>query len=61
MERIIEILMERDGNSRKEAIARIKEVKRYMANCNYDPFACDSLMLDYLGLEPDYLIDILDI
>lgn len=51
--------MDRDGNTREEAIERIEEVKELMAECNYDPFECDDIMKDYIGLEPDYIIELL--
>ena len=59
MKSIVEILMDRDGETRETAIKRIKETKMAMEECNYDPFECDNIMKDYLGLEPDYIFDIL--
>lgn len=53
--------MNRDENTREEAIERIEEVKELMSECNYDPFECDGIMRDFLELEPDYMFDLLDI
>lgn len=57
MERIIKILMERDGDTREEAQERIQEVKYMMEDCNYDPSECEEIFMSELGLEMDYIID----
>lgn len=36
MNRIIKILMERDGNSVKEAQERVRNARGMMENCEYD-------------------------
>lgn len=54
---VIEILMERDGLTREEAAALIVEVREQMINRPYD---ADEILMDELGLEMDYLFDILD-
>ena len=59
MNKIIEILMRRDENTREEAIARIKEVKNMMEECSYNPEKCEQIFMEELGLEPDYIIDFL--
>lgn len=56
--RIEDILVRRDGNTRAEAKARIKEVKQLMEACNYDPVETEDIVADYLGLELDYIIDL---
>ena len=53
------VLMRRDGNTQEEAEKRIAEVRKMFADCGYDPDECESIMLYYLGLELDYLFDIL--
>ena len=58
MEKIIEILMKRDGIDRETAIALIKETRDEIMMLE-DPFEADNVVADYLGLEPDYLFDIL--
>lgn len=57
MERIINILMKRDGNTRKEAQERINEVKVMMEECNYDPSESEDIFISELGLEMDYIVD----
>ena len=56
--RIENILIKRDGDTRAEAKARIKEVKQLMEECNYDPVQTEDIVSDYLELEPDYIIDL---
>jgi hypothetical protein len=59
MNRIIEILMKRDGNTEKEAESRLDEVKNMLEECNYDADEAENIVLEQLGLEMDYLEDIL--
>ena len=59
MNKVVEILVKRDKNTELEAIGRIKEVRQMMKECNYDPEECESLVMDYLGLEMDYIDEIL--
>ncbi|MFR2851995.1 hypothetical protein [Hungatella sp.] len=59
MNRIIEILMKRDGNTEKEAKARLEEVKDMLVECNYDADETEKIMMEQLGLEMDYIEDIL--
>ena len=59
MNRIIEILMKRDGNTEKEAEARLDEVKNMLEECKYDVDEAENIVLEQLGLEMDYLEDIL--
>jgi hypothetical protein len=61
MRRVVKILMERDGYSKEEAIEIVnncrEEMNEAIADGDYelaeDIMACD------LGLEPDYIFDIL--
>lgn len=57
MKRVIQILMERDGISRKEAIELISQTREELLQC--DPFEADEIMMSMLGLEPDFILDIL--
>ena len=57
MNKVIEILMQRDGMSYEDARALVKETRDELISCE-DP---DEVIQDYLGLEPDYLDDILNI
>ena len=60
MNRVVKILMKRDGVTEEEAKAMIAECKEEMeieiAQGNYE-MAID-VLADYLGLEPDYIVDI---
>lgn len=57
MEQVIKILMERDGNTREEAENRIQETRELLLSSN--PWESDQIMADELGLEPDYIFDII--
>ena len=59
MNRIIEILKKRDGKTEKEAKARLEEVKDMLVECNYDADETEKIMMEQLGLEMDYIEDIL--
>lgn len=56
---IVDILCNRDGCKIEEAEDRIDEAMRLMEEANFDPEACDEIMAEELGLEPDYIIDLL--
>ena len=49
--------MQRDGLSREEANDLIKETTDLILSS--DPFDADEIMADMLGLEPDYIVDLL--
>lgn len=55
MEEIVKILMERDGNTREEALSIIEDVKGMMEEVSYDPEECENIFETELGLEPDYI------
>lgn len=57
--RIINILMERDGLDYEEAKEQVRDVKEMMAECDYDPLECEDILEGELGLEMDYLFDLL--
>lgn len=59
MNRVIEILMERDGVSRKEAKALVLETRDMIYQCDGDVIEAEDIMLNQLGLEMDYIFDIL--
>lgn len=59
MERVIKILIERDGDTREEAISRIEETRSLMKSCGYDPEECERVFMEELGLEMDYIMDII--
>ena len=59
--RVVRILMHRDGLTEKEAVSRVEDT----ASEIYDAIegtSCmepEDIMMDELGLEPDYIFDIL--
>ena len=57
MNRVVTILMERDGMNEADAIELVKETKEELLNSG--TFFPDDIIWNNLGLEPDYLIDIL--
>lgn len=59
MNRVVRILMERDGLTEEEATAQLNEVREMMAECDYDTFECEEIIMSELGLELDYIMDIL--
>lgn len=60
MNRVVNILMKRDGISEEEALTLIKETRDEIIMLD-DPLEADNVIMDYLMLEPDYLFDILNI
>ena len=61
MERVMKILMERDGASREEALDMIDNFKRDLRDVTVtgDLEECEDLLALHFGVEPDYLIDFL--
>lgn len=57
MDKIIEILMKRDGIDEEEARALVEETRDEIISLD-DPMEADNVMMDYLGLEPDYILDL---
>jgi len=61
MNRVVKILMERDGLTQEEATKEVSrtasEIEEAVADGNYD-FAED-IVMNGLGLEMDYIMDIL--
>lgn len=58
MNRVVKILMERDGINREDAEDLIKET-RYLLLDPENPCDVDVIMDEQLGLNPDYLFDVL--
>lgn len=54
---VIRILMERDGMSRAEAQEVLEDVREMLADA--DPWEAEDIIADELGLEMDYIFDIL--
>jgi hypothetical protein len=57
--RVVEILCRRDGISVKEAVARVREVQEQINSSNFDYDEVEDIMASELGLEMDYIFDIL--
>ncbi len=59
MENLIKILTERDGITPQAAKTLILETREILMNSK----ACDGadIIMEHLGLEPDYILDILGI
>lgn len=51
-EEVIQILVDRDGIDREEARMLINET---MDEIIQNPMEADEIIMDYLGLEPDYI------
>lgn len=60
-ERIIKILMERDGDTREEAEARIADCRSELRDCFYGTncMTAEEVIASELGLEPDYIFDLI--
>ena len=58
MTKVVEILMRRDGMAESDSIELVKETRELILNSG--TFFPDDIIWDNLGLEPDYLMDILE-
>lgn len=56
---IIRVLVERDGLTEEEAEERVDEVREMFEDCEYDSTECELIMAEELGLELDYIFDLL--
>jgi hypothetical protein len=56
---IVKILMERDGLTEEEAEERVDEVREMFEDCEYDSTECELIMAEELGLELDYVFNLL--
>lgn len=59
MRSMYEYLMRRDNLSLEEVLNQIQMVRQMMENCGYNPEECEDIMMDELGLEMDYIDDVL--
>lgn len=59
MNRVVEILMRRDGISRNEAELIVEDVREALEGCNGSYIEAENIMYSELGLEMDYIFDIL--
>ena len=56
MNKVVQILMERDGMTRSEAESRVSDCREEIL---FYPDEADEIMMDMLGLEMDYLFDLI--
>lgn len=54
---VVRILMKRDGLTKEEAQERLDEVREIIAEA--DPWEAEDILADELGLEMDYIFDIM--
>ena len=59
MNNVVAILMKRDGMPRAEAVALVAEVRGMIEDAGGDYDEAEQIMIDELGLEMDYIFDIL--
>ena len=59
MNKVVEILMNRDGMPQDHAERLIQETRDEIMMLD-NPLEADNVLMDYLGLEPDYLEDVLN-
>lgn len=59
MNSIIEILMNRDGMSKEDAINKLNEVRTMISDADYNIDEVEDIIMMELGLEMDYIDDIL--
>lgn len=57
MNEVVKILMDRDGMTQKEAEELVNETREEILAA--DPWEIEEIILNNLGLEPDYIFDIL--
>ena len=57
--RIADILCRRDDCTMEEAMELIQNTIELMEEANYDSFECEDIMMNELGLEVDYIFDLL--
>lgn len=61
MNKVVEILMKRDGLDEDHALAIVRETRDELLSLDVDDMNYEDIIWDYVGLEPDYLEDILAI
>lgn len=55
--KVVKILMERDGMTKQEAQETVDNVRELLSEA--EPWEADDILMDELGLEMDYIFDIL--
>ncbi|MFR3656703.1 MAG: hypothetical protein ACLTWK_00275 [Eisenbergiella sp.] len=59
MDKIVKILMSRDGMTKEEAVELIRDVRQMFEECEYDPVECEEIFYEEIGLEPEYMLAML--
>ena len=59
MNKVVEILTSRDGMPQDHAERLVQETRDEIMMLD-NPLEADDVLMDYLGLEPDYLEDVLN-
>ncbi|MCD8013280.1 MAG: hypothetical protein LUG99_08910 [Lachnospiraceae bacterium] len=59
MSQIVDVLMRRDGMTKAEATAKLKEVRKMVRECGYDAEEVEDIMASELGLELDYVFELI--
>lgn len=59
MEDVINVLMNRDGLSQKDAEREVHDFMNGIYSGEIDPFEAEDLFMDTFGLEPDYLLNMI--
>ena len=57
MNKVVEILMQRDGMTKSEAESLVEETREALLSS--DSYEAEDIIADYIGLELDYIMDIL--
>lgn len=57
--RVAAILCRRDNCTFAEAESLINQTIEEMEACGYDPIDCEAIMMNNLGLEMDYILDLI--
>lgn len=58
-DRVVQILCRRDNISEEEATELVESTVHLMDLANWDPETCEDIMREELGLEPDYIFDLI--
>lgn len=59
MNRVVEILMNRDGMPQDHVERLVNETRDEIMMLD-NPLEADTVLMEYLGLEPDYMFDVLN-
>ncbi len=60
MNSVVQILMNRDGNTEQESINRFEETKLMMEECAFEPIETEKILMEQLGLEMNYIHDFIE-